>query len=37
MNANDAAEPGVLKNIYEANAGVKLARKKNILARCGDL
>ncbi len=29
MNANYAAEPGVLKNIYEANAGVKLSRQKN--------
>ena len=26
MNANYAAEPGVLKNIYEANAGVKISR-----------
>lgn len=30
MNANYAAEPGVLKNIYEANAGFKLARNKNL-------
>ena len=30
MNANYAAEPGVLKNIYEANAGVKLSKKKNL-------
>src|SRR5690606_22982919 len=30
MNANYAAEPGVLKNIYEANAGVKLSRYKNL-------
>ena len=29
MNANLAAEPGVLKNIFEANAGVKLSKKKN--------
>ncbi len=28
MNANYAAEPGVLKNIYEANAGVKISKKK---------
>ncbi len=26
MNANYAAEPGVLKNIFEANAGYKLSR-----------
>lgn len=30
MNANYAAEPGVLKNIYEANAGYKLSAKKNL-------
>jgi hypothetical protein len=29
MNANYAAEPGVLKNIYEANVGYKLSRTKN--------
>lgn len=29
MNANYAAEPGLLKNIFEANAGVKISRKKN--------
>lgn len=29
MNANYAAEPGVLKNIYEANAGYKLSRTEN--------
>jgi hypothetical protein len=33
MNANYAAEPGVLKNIYEANAGVKLSKTKKSLAR----
>lgn len=27
MNANYAAEPGVLKNIYEANAGFKIGKK----------
>ena len=27
MNANYAAEPGTLKNIYEANAGFKLGKK----------
>ncbi len=26
MNANLAAEPGVLRNIFEANAGVKLSK-----------
>ena len=30
MNANYAAEPGVLKNIYEANAGVKISKSKNL-------
>jgi hypothetical protein len=30
MNANYAAETGVLKNIFEADAGVKLTKKKNI-------
>lgn len=30
MNANYAAEPGVLKNIYEANAGYKLSPKNNL-------
>jgi hypothetical protein len=29
MNANYASEPGVLKNIFEANAGYKLSRKSN--------
>lgn len=29
-NANLAAEPGVLKNIYEANAGVKLSKTANL-------
>lgn len=29
-NANLAAEPGVLKNIYEANAGAKISRNKNL-------
>lgn len=28
MNANYAAEPATLKNIYEANAGYKLSTKK---------
>lgn len=30
MNANLAAEQGVLRNVYEANAGVKLSRKSNL-------
>jgi len=30
VNANYAAEPGVLKNIYEANVGVKVSRTKNL-------
>ena len=34
-NANLAAEPGVLKNIYEANAGVRLSRKKNLWLDAG--
>ncbi len=35
MNANYAAEPGVLKNIYEANAGVKISKKKNLWLDAG--
>jgi Putative beta-barrel porin-2, OmpL-like. bbp2 len=35
MNANYAAEPGVLKNIYEANAGVKISQKKNLWIDAG--
>lgn len=34
-NANLAAEPGVLKNIYEANAGVKLSSTKNLWVDVG--
>jgi hypothetical protein len=34
-NANLAAEPGVLKNVYEANAGVKISAKKNIWIDAG--
>lgn len=34
-NANLAAEPGVLKNIYEANAGIKLSAKKNLWIDAG--
>ncbi|MFT3979047.1 MAG: porin [Ferruginibacter sp.] len=29
-NANLAAEPGVLKNIFEANAGVKISKKSDL-------
>jgi hypothetical protein len=35
MNANYAAEPGVLKNMYEANAGVRLTKKKNLWLDAG--
>ncbi|WP_222538425.1 porin [Pedobacter polysacchareus] len=34
-NANLAAEPGVLKNIYEANAGVKLSKTQNLWIDAG--
>lgn len=34
-NANLAAEPGNFKNIFEANAGVKLSKKKNIWVDAG--
>ncbi|MBC7616643.1 MAG: porin [Pedobacter sp.] len=34
-NANLAAEPGVLKNIFEANAGIKLSETQNIWADAG--
>jgi hypothetical protein len=34
-NANLAAEPGVLKNIFEANAGVKLSKKANLWVDAG--
>ncbi len=34
-NANLASEPGVLKNIYEANAGIKLSKKKNVWVDAG--
>lgn len=37
MNANYAAEPGVLKNVFEANAGIKLSRKKNLWLDAGIL
>lgn len=35
MNANYSAEQGVLKNIYEANIGVKLSKSKNIWLDAG--
>jgi len=34
-NANLAAEPGVLKNIFEANAGIKISKKKNLWVDAG--
>ncbi len=34
-NVNLAAEPGVLKNIYEASAGVKISQTKNIWIDAG--
>ncbi|MGY3054743.1 hypothetical protein ACVWYG_002952 [Pedobacter sp. UYEF25] len=34
-NANLAAEPGVLKNIYEANAGVKLSKTAKLWVDAG--
>lgn len=34
-NANLSAEPGVFKNIYEANAGVKLSKNKNLWVDAG--
>ncbi|TKC08080.1 porin [Pedobacter polaris] len=34
-NANLAAEPGVLKNIFEANAGIRLSEKQNIWVDAG--
>lgn len=37
MNANYVAEPGVLRNIYEANAGIKLSRDKQIWIDAGVL
>ena len=35
MNANYAAEPGVSKNIYEANAGVRISKTKNLWIDAG--
>lgn len=37
MNANYAAEPGVLKNIYEGNVGVKISKNKNVWIDAGVL
>lgn len=37
MNANYSTEPGVLKNIYEANAGVKLSHKTDLWLDAGVL
>jgi len=37
MNANYAAEPGVLKNIYEANVGFKISKKHNLWVDAGIL
>ena len=34
-NANLAAEPGVLKNVFEANAGMKLSKSANIWLDAG--
>lgn len=34
-NANLAAEPGVFKNIFEANAGVKISQSKNLWVDAG--
>jgi hypothetical protein len=35
MNANYATEPGVLKNLYEANAGIRLSKKTNLWIDAG--
>ncbi len=35
MNANLAAELGVFKNVYEANAGIKLSRNSNLWLDAG--
>jgi hypothetical protein len=35
MNANYAAEPGVLKNIYEGNVGIKISKSKNLWIDAG--
>jgi hypothetical protein len=35
MNANYAAEPGVLKNIFEANAGIKISKQSDLWIDAG--
>lgn len=35
MNANYAAEPGVLQNVFEANGGIKLSKKSNLWLDAG--
>lgn len=35
VNANLASEPGVLKNIFEANGGVRISKKKNLWIDAG--
>lgn len=35
INANLSAEPNVLKNVYEANAGVKMSKKKELWVDAG--
>ena len=35
MNVNYAAETGVLKNVLEANAGIKISKKKNLWVDVG--
>lgn len=35
VNANLIAEPGVLKNIFEANAGIRLSRTRNLWVDAG--
>lgn len=35
MNANLAPEPGVLKNIYEANIGIKISKNNNLWIDAG--
>jgi len=37
MNANYTAEPGVLKNVFEGNVGIKLSKKKNLWLDAGIL
>lgn len=35
VNANYSAEPGVLKNLYEGNVGVKISKKENLWIDAG--